>query len=264
MARQREGDVASLTYYDTGNAAILEAGDVMNQLIGQIYDGTRVVRIIGEDESTKLVKINDPMDPSSPDLSVGLYDVAITTGASYTTRRVEAAEAMMQAVQVFPELMQIAGDLVVKAQEWPGAEELSERLRKTIPPQLLSDKEKAEMGEQGPDMQKIMAAQAQVQEKMQEAEGAIAKLTQENQTLKIKAEIEEKKLMIEEYRAETERLSAYAAIAKTDEDINMKKLEQQAHVVFEAHEHELDQSQHDFDQENYETPDTTASTQPSE
>jgi hypothetical protein len=70
MARQREGDVASLTYYDNGNAAILEAGDVVNQLIPQIYDGTRIVRIIGEDEATKLVKINDPMDPTSPNLAV--------------------------------------------------------------------------------------------------------------------------------------------------------------------------------------------------
>jgi hypothetical protein len=32
-ARQREGDVASITYYDNGNAAVLEAGDVINQLI---------------------------------------------------------------------------------------------------------------------------------------------------------------------------------------------------------------------------------------
>jgi hypothetical protein len=133
MARQREGDVASLTYYDNGNAAILEAGDVINQLIPQIYDGTRIIRIIGEDESTKLVKINDPMDPDSPDLSTGSYDVAITTGASYTTRRVEAAQAMMEAIQVFPEIMQVAGDIVVKAQDWPGSEELAERLRKTIP-----------------------------------------------------------------------------------------------------------------------------------
>jgi hypothetical protein len=70
MARQREGDVASLTYYDNGNASILEAGDVINQLISQIYDGTRIIRIIGDDESTKLVKINDPMDPKSPDLSI--------------------------------------------------------------------------------------------------------------------------------------------------------------------------------------------------
>jgi hypothetical protein len=237
MARQREGDVASLTYYDNGNASILEAGDVINQLISQIYDGTRIIRIIGDDESTKLVKINDPMDPKSPDLSIGNYDVAITSGASYTTRRVEAAESMMEAIQVFPELMQIAGDLVVKAQDWPGSEELAERLRKTIPPQLLSDKEKAEMGQQAPDMQAIMQQQAQVQEAMQKAQEELDKLQKENFSLKIKADIEAKKLEIEEYRAETERLNAYAAIAKTDEEINIKRLEQQAANALDVAEH---------------------------
>lgn len=235
MARQREGDVASLTYYDNGNAAILEAGDIMNQLIPQIYDGTRIIRIIGEDESTKLVKINDPMDPESPDLSTGNYDVAIATGASYTTRRVEAAQAMMEAIQVFPQLMEIAGDIVVKAQDWPGSEELSERLRKTIPPQLLSEKEKQEQGEQGVDMQQIMQAQAQAQEMMQQAQQKLAQLEQENLTLKTKAAIEAAKLEVEKFRAETERLKAYADIAKYDEEQNFKKAEHEAHIDLEAH-----------------------------
>jgi hypothetical protein len=146
-------------------------------------------------------------------------------------------KGMMEAIQVFPELMQIAGDLVVKAQDWPGSEELAERLRKTIPPQLLSDKEKAEMGQQAPDMQAIMQQQAQVQEAMQKAQEELDKLQKENFSLKIKADIEAKKLEIEEYRAETERLNAYAAIAKTDEEINIKRLEQQAANALDVAEH---------------------------
>lgn len=232
MARQREGDVASLTYYQNGNAAILECGDVINQLIGQIYDGTRIIRTIGEDETTKLVKINDPMDPESPDLSIGHYDVAITTGASYTTRRVEAAESMMEAIQVFPQLMEIAGDLVVKAQDWPGAEELAERLRKTIPPQLLSDKEKEELGEQAPDMQAIMAQQAQVQEAMQQAQEELGRLQQElgkaqeeNLKLSLRAEIEAKKLEIDEFRAETDRIKVLGEFAAKDEEFQIRETE---------------------------------------
>jgi hypothetical protein len=234
MARQREGDVASLTYYDNGNAAILEAGDVMNQLIPQIYDGTRVIRIIGEDEAVKMVKINDPMDTNSPDLSVANCDVAMTSGSSYTTRRVESAEAMMEAIQVFPELMQIAGDLVVKAQDWPGSEEISERLRKAVPPQFLSDKEKQEAGDQ-PDMQAIMQQQAQVQEQMQGAIQELQKLQQENHELKFNGEIEAKKLEIAQFQAETARLTAYAAIVKVDEESAITRLEHEAHVELEAH-----------------------------
>lgn len=190
-ARQREGDIAAITYYDNGNAAVLEAGDVMNQLISQIYDGTRIIRIIGEDEKNKFIKINDPNDPRSPDLSVGRYDVALATGASYTTRRVEAAQAMMDAVQVWPQLLQVAGDLVAKAQDWPGADDLAERLKKTIPQQFLDPEDREE-----PDPQ------------VQQMEMAMQALEQENQQLKVDKEIELKKLIIDVYNAETQRIRA--------------------------------------------------------
>jgi hypothetical protein len=239
MSRQREGDIASLAYYDNGNAAILEAGDVMNQLIPQIYDGTRIIRIIGEDESTKFVSINDPSNPASPNLAVGKYDVAMSTGASYTTRRVEAAESMMEAIQVYPELMQIAGDLVVKAQDWPGAEELAERLIKTVPPQLLSDKEKAEMGNQ-PDMQGIMQQQAQQGEQLQQAMQELQQLQQENLVLKAKHDIESKKLEIDQFKAETDRMTAYGVILKADAELDLKQLEQEAHQTLEQEESEHD------------------------
>lgn len=220
MARQREGDVASLTYYDNGNEAVLEGGDVINQLIPQIYDSTRTLRIVGEDQAVKLVKINDPMDPESPDLSVGQYDTAMTVGASFTTRRVEAAEAMMNAIQVYPELMQIAGDLVVKAQDWPGAEELSERLVKTIPPQFLSDKEKAEGGieEQQPGLPpEIMEQMAQMQEQLQ-------KLTEENTGLKLDKKNKDHELAIKEYEAETQRIRALSDNMADDNEFSLRGL----------------------------------------
>ncbi len=200
MARQREGDIASLTYYDNGNAAILEGGDVINQLIGQIYDGTRIIRVIGEDETPKMLRINDPQDPESPDLAIGNYDVAITTGASYTTRRVEAAEAMMQAVQVFPQLMQYAGDLIAKAQDWPGAAELAERLRKTVPPELLA-------GEKGPDGQPIQAGpDPKTQQMIQEGAAQIQQLSAENQQLKGQTDLKLEELKIKRFQADTDRM----------------------------------------------------------
>lgn len=202
MARQREGDIASLTYYDNGNASILEGGDVINQLIGQIYDATRIIRIIGEDEQPKLLKINDPMDPKSPDLATGKYDVAITTGASYTTRRVEAAQAMMEAVQVFPQLMQFAGDIVAKAQDWPGAQELGERLRKTIPPELLA----GEKDEDGQPIQAQPQIPPELQQQMAEGQQLIQEQGMELQSLKADKSIEAQKLAIDMMNAETQRM----------------------------------------------------------
>lgn len=233
MARQREGDVASITYYDNGNAAILEAGDVINQYIGQIYDGTRIIRIIGEDEGTRLMKINDPNDPESPNLAVGKYDVTVVAGASYTTKRVEAAQAMMEAVQVFPQMMEVAGDLVAKAQDWPGAEELSNRLRKLIPPNLLTDKERAELeenGGQGQDPQAMMQQQAQMGEQLQAMQGELQKLQAENFKLTVKAEAEARKLEIDEFKAETDRMKVMADIAAQDEQFDIDRLTAEAQM----------------------------------
>lgn len=209
QARQREGDIASLTFYDNGNASVLEAGDVINQLIPQIYDGTRVIRTIGEDEAQKFVRINDPMDPGAIDLSVGMFDVALSTGTSYTTRRVEAAQAMMDAIQVWPQLMSVAGDLVAKAQDWPGAEKLAERLKKTIPPQFLEEGEEGGVGITPEQLQEM-------QQKLQE-------LDAENKALKADKTIDFKKLEIDSYNAETQRIRALS-----DHEVDGNQMEMDA------------------------------------
>lgn len=199
MARQREGDIANLTFHDNGNAAVLEAGDVINQLIPQIYDGTRIVRIIGEDERMKFQKINDPMDPASIDLAAGQFDVALSTGTSYTTRRVEAAQAMMDAIQVWPQLMTVAGDLVARAQDWPGADKIAERLEQTIGGPQIDPNEVAKMQQQ------------------------LQKLEMENFSLKQKTEIEATKLQIDAYNAETQRIRALS-----DHEVDGNQMEMDA------------------------------------
>lgn len=199
QARQREGDIAALTFYDNANAAVLEAGDVINQLIPQIYDGTRVIRTIAEDEQTKFQRINDPMDPESIDLSVGEFDVALSTGTSYTTRRVEAAQAMMDAIQVWPQLMTVAGDLVARAQDWPGADKIAERLEQT-------------MGGPQIDPQQVQQMQQELQ-----------KLSMENQEMKMSKEIDAAKLKIDVFKAETDRIKALS-----DHEVDNNQMEMNA------------------------------------
>jgi hypothetical protein len=198
MARQREGDVANLTFHDNANAAVLEGGDVINQLIPQVMDGTRTVRLLGEDQAQKFARINDPMDPNAIDLSVGEFDVALSTGTSYTTRRVEAAQAMMEAVQVWPQLMTIAGDLVAKAQDWPGADKIAERLEQTM--------------QQTVDPEQL----AQMQQQLQQ-------LQMENATLKLEAKNKADKHEVDIYNAETQRIRALS-----DHEVDANDMEMNA------------------------------------
>jgi hypothetical protein len=127
--------------------------------------------------------------------------------------------------------MEIAGDLVVKAQDWPGAEELSERMRKVIPPHLLSEKERAEMPEQGPDAAAMQQQMGQAEEMMQMMQENLQKLQQENDSLKRreaielqKLEIEKQGMVLEEFRAETERIKVYG-------DLQLKGAANEAQLV---------------------------------
>jgi hypothetical protein len=233
LNRQHEGDIASQTYYDNADAALLEAGDVINQLIPLIYDGTRIVRLIGKDESIKFQKLNDPYDPKSIDLGSGMFDVALSTGASYTTRRVEAADAMMNAIQVWPQLMSIAGDLVVKAQDWPGADELAERLQKTVPPQFLSPEQQQENGGPPPVPPEVV----------QHMQQALQQLQSENQQLKMDKTIEFKKLEIQSYEAETKRISALNSDRGTADQMEYQAIAQLLKSSQALDEHDIQRRQ---------------------
>ena len=233
MNRQHEGDIASQTYYDNSDAALLEAGDVVNQLIPIIYDGTRVIRLIGKDEAIKFQRINDPMDPNSVDLSVGMFDVALTTGTSYTTRREAAAEAMMDAIQVWPQLMEIAGDIVVKAQDWPGADELSARIQKTMNPSFLTPEQQKENGGPPP-------IPPQVVQQMQQA---LQQLQQENTQLKLDKTLDFKKLEIQSYEAETKRMAALNQDRGTESPADYTALETLLEGAKTVDEHDIQRAQ---------------------
>lgn len=146
LARQKEGDVSNFHYIDNLSRAIRFLGVQLLDLIPKIYDAPRVVRIIGEDEVAKTVKINQPSGEKDAngvdkiyDLTTGKYDVVVNVGPSFSTKRQESADAMVELTRADPSLMQKAGDLIVKQMDFPMAQELAERLKKTLPPELQED-----------------------------------------------------------------------------------------------------------------------------
>jgi hypothetical protein len=122
---------------------------------------------------------------------VGKYDVKVTTGPSYMTKRQEAMDAMSQILQGNPQLWAVAGDLFVKNMDWPGAQEMAERLRKTIDPKILEDQ----------DDPALQAANQQMEAMQQQIEQLTTMLRQVGQSM------EAQELRIKEYDAETKRLN---------------------------------------------------------
>lgn len=144
---QKEGDVSNFHYIDNLSRAIRFLGVQEVDLIPKIYDAARVVRILHEDGTSKMVKVNQPSGEQGIDkqgqaiekiydLTTGEYDIVVEVGPSYTTKRQETAENMTQMAQAYPPLMQIAGDLLVKNLDWPGANDVAERLKMSLPPNI--------------------------------------------------------------------------------------------------------------------------------
>ena len=224
LAREKQGDVGTYHYGDNLTKAIRFATRQLIDLIPKIYDTERIARIVGVDGEVSMAKINpDQPEPVKKIVdqqgiviekiynpSVGVYDVVATTGPGYMTKRQEAMDAMGQILQGNPELWKVAGDLFVKNMDWPGAQELSERLAKTIDPKLLA------VGDEDPA---LAAAQQQIQAMGQEMEGMHKMLANVSQSIEMQ-DLERKdfEAQIKMYDAETKRAVALAA-AMTPEQI---------------------------------------------
>jgi hypothetical protein len=144
LAQQKQGNVANFHYMDNFIRTLRHAGRCAIDMIPHYYDTERLVMTRGEDSTVSQVVINK-WDAAAGafinDLSVGKYGLAVTPGPSYATMRAEAADAMVQFGQSWPKLMDIAGDKVVKAMSWPGADEIAERIARTIPKEIRDDPE---------------------------------------------------------------------------------------------------------------------------
>jgi hypothetical protein len=182
--------------------------------VPKIYDTQRVARIMGEDGEPDSAKI-DPMqtepvkkiiDQNGIEIekiynpSVGTYDVMVTTGPSYMTKRQEALESMGQLLQGNPQLWAVAGDLFIKNMDWPGAQEMAKRFAKTIDPKLMED------GDKDPALQ---AAEQQMQAMGKEMEQLHSMLQNVGKSIEMQDQHrKDYEAQIKAYQAETQRISA--------------------------------------------------------
>ncbi len=142
-ARKMQGDVSNYHYIDNFSYSQLHCGRIMIDLIPKTYDTARIVQCLGEDGTIEHKRINQPSGEKDLNgiekiynVTQGEYNVVVNTGPSYKTKRQEDTEIMGQLAQGNPDMMKVAGDIIVRNMDLPGAQELSERLKKTLPPEL--------------------------------------------------------------------------------------------------------------------------------
>ena len=204
MARQREGDVSTFHYIDNLSRAIRHAGRILIDLIPKVYGTARVIRVLGPDGSARRVGLATKGDVAKKggqaqalkdvegiyDLGAGRYDLTVRSGPSFTSRREEAASQMIELIRAYPAAAPVIGDLLARNLDWPGADEIAERLAGLVPPQAKGDDaEGAAANTQTAQLGQALAA----------ARAEIAALKQDRSHAA-------RKLEIEAFEAETHRL----------------------------------------------------------
>lgn len=232
-ARKAEGDVATFHFGDNLVRSITQVGRILVCAIPEIYDTPRIIRIIGVEDEPREVGINGKMLPGQEtayDLAKGKYDVRVTTGASFTTKRQETASALAELIARQPELSAIMGDIFFKNSDFAGSEAMAERMEKWIEKNNPGMIEKEE-GEEQPDPQKIQMQQmieAMQQELMQlkmQEQSKQGELQIKQGDLQLKAQelqLKKEELALKEaetiakYRIDEQKINAEVTKAKLD------------------------------------------------
>jgi acetyl/propionyl-CoA carboxylase alpha subunit len=221
--QQQQVDLTNFDYYDNLTRSISHVGKICLDLIPKIYDTERVMRIIGDDGKPELLTINqiDSVGRVLNDISVGQYDVVMETGPGYNSKRQEAVDNMLPLLSAAPDLMKVAGDLVFRNMDWPGADIIADRLAAANPMAQIDDKSKIP-----PQVQMQLAvSQKQIQELTQQLQTQQMLIKQRQDVEQVKQEAETKRTLIKE----TNRAHEIELREQSDREEMRMRVDGQAH-----------------------------------
>lgn len=227
LARQQQGNQVTYNYADNLSRSIRQLARVILEWIPVIYDVPRIQRIINPDKSVTHVGIynsktsgaegqdyspddamqelqgldNADLIKEVYDIGVGRYDVVLSNGPDYKTMREESVASMMELIKVYPQLMEVAGDLLIGNMNWPYAEQISKRLKKVLPPTMLDDNDTS------PEAQ-LQKMTAQFNQMQQQHQLLVQALQQANDALKTKRLELESKERIALFQADAQLVAA--------------------------------------------------------
>jgi len=140
--RKKEGDVGTFVFSDNLARSVEYIGRVLVDIAPFLLDTERIIRLglVNGEHEFEAVNVQTDEGTILNDLSVGTYDVAVTVGPSFTTQRTEARQSMQEFIQYYPNAAPLIGDLYAKVMDWPGAEEVSQRLEFLLPPEIKAKK----------------------------------------------------------------------------------------------------------------------------
>ena len=209
--RQQQGDTATYHFVEHFADMLSFIGTQLLDLYPRIYDTKRALHVMGDDNTKYWIQIDPDQNEALQELedvkkeeeavrftfnpNIGNFECVSDPGPDYATQRQESWAAMSMILQQNMALAGVIGDLLFKYGDFPGSDEIMERLQKEIKatkPYLFDDKAEPQMMALQQQMQRLTALNTELMQKL-----AVKDLA-----LKGKQELRD----VEANRAQTDRL----------------------------------------------------------
>lgn len=218
LARKTQGATATFNFVDNLALAIGYVGIIVGEQIPVVYDTKRVLKIVGKDGKTKSVTVNG--GDGTPNIVDIKYDLVLDSGPSYATQREETANVLTELARQFPKLWDVAGDIAIRNMNIGGANEIADRLKRTLPPEVV--------GDDADPQTKLAAASNTIKQMQQALAAATSKITELEQSAQLneaklndksgELAIRQQELKIKQDEAKAKLITAGAAAASSKEN----------------------------------------------
>jgi len=257
LARKEAQNEGAINYKDNFAAALIFEARLLVDLIPKVYTRIgRVLRIVGLEDETEVDQVVVGQERKMArgvkgifEWGVGRYDVTVSIGASYSSRRQEASEWGLELMKVLeaPQRAAIA-PIVVRNMDAPGNREAADRLDRTLPPEI---RETPDAMDPEQAARRLQQAEAQMAEMGQVIQGLQEAIKSEQAKYEAQAALAERenavKLQIAQGKTDAdEREAAMALLMKqaTQEAVDAVK---QQELEVKRLELELTDAQHQQD-----------------
>lgn len=235
LARQSQADRLTSNYADAVGNAVTQAGRIVMDLLPKIYDTERVVRTLGPDGREGWARINAEVIDNATgelvrinDLSSGKYDFVVDSRGTGQTGREMLTEFLSNVFSQQPNTFALFGDIFFRNMDnIPGSQELAERARVLLPPQLANGADGAQQAQE--------AMEGEIQARQQQLEAEFAQRGQD-----MEAGHQAAVQQIEKAKADANReiQSQAANLMEKEKEINEAKVEIEKTVAAAMDENE--------------------------
>lgn len=207
--RKMEGSMATYVYSDNLNQAVEQAGRCVLDLLPYVVgEDERSMVITKKDGKTQNITLNKERSDGTVENQIthGDYDIELSTGPSFAVQKEIALEFFQQTIAANPETFPLIADLWAKNLDVQFMEQIAERFKIMVPPEVLAKEEGKEPPPKQPTPQEqamqmeMEFKKAELQEKQKELELKQAKLELDKEEIELK----KAKLLLEAQKIQME------------------------------------------------------------